>query len=370
MKHDSSEMNGVSGFYRRSFLKSTAAVTGLGLLAMKPVDAQGNGNNGGPGNAPGNGNNGGPGIAPGNGNTESTLDNAEVLDSGAIVATDDDFVIAGQDVTIDDRDFYEDDGVNVIYNNGYSGEIRNNQLSVETLAHSVISGIRVSGGEVDVTGNLVEGMDALPRQFLGIRVDGGASSTVEDNTVSGGHRVGILGTGAGTQVKIQQNSITGLGPRVGGWAENGVQVSEGATGHVRRNRIQGHWWDTDDWQSSGVILNYPGDEVHISRNEVLDNDGGVILWGGDRHNMLHNEVKITEEDPGNSGVYQDGIWLIESTNTGVRQNTVTAEDGDAGIYVTNTAKNTKLIKNEVTGFDHPIVDQGEETKLPDPFKPS
>ena len=184
------------------------------------------------------------GASGGSNTTGSQLVNAEQTTDGAIVATDDDFVIAGQEIQINSQDFYDGgEGAYVIYNDGYSGEISNNEITVLDMATNPMFGIRVEGAEVDVVGNSIDGDDALAEEFLSVGFAAGASGKIESNTLNGGHRVGILAVGSGTDVAIRNNDVTGLGPKSDGWAENGIQIAAGATAHVRNNTVADHWWD-------------------------------------------------------------------------------------------------------------------------------
>jgi hypothetical protein len=350
--------------HRRAFISTAIGIGGVGALGTtSAAKGRGNGNDA---NANGNG----KGKRKGNANGSSELVNAEQTADGAIVATDDDFVISGQEVEVDGRDFYDGgEGTYVIYNDGYSGEISNNEISVSDVPSNPTFGIRVEGAGVDVRSNEIDGDDALGKQFLSVGSADGATGTIESNALNGGHRVGILAEGADTDVSIRNNDVIGLGPKSDGWAENGIQISDGASAHVRGNTVADHWWDLDNFQSAGIILYQPGDGVHIQRNTVRDNDAGLALWGGDEHNAIHNTVEVTEADPGENGVAHYGVLALETTNSGARQNTISAEDGDIGILVYPSASNTKLIGNDVSGFDDLIADQGDETKLPKPFDP-
>lgn len=320
---------------RRTFIGTTVGTAGIGILGANPVVGNSNG-----------------------------LINAEETSGGGIVATDDGFVISGQEITVDSgTPSY------VVYNDGYSGEITDNDIDVEEVPSNPTFGIRVEGSSVDVSSNDIEGDDALNRQFLSIGYAGGATGRVRSNTLNGGHRVGVLATGDRTDIDVLDNEITGLGPKSDGWAENGIQVGGGATARIRGNTVANHWWDLDNFQSSGIIIYQPGDSVNIQRNSVVDNDAGIALWGGNRHNVLHNTIEVTEEDPGDDDAFHAGVFALETTNSGLRQNTVTAVDGDMGIVLYPSAENTKLIRNDISGWASPIVDQGEETKLPKPFDP-
>lgn len=336
---------------RRTFLRTTLAVAGTAAITAPALAQEKNNGNG-------------------RGNNQSDLVNAEETGNGAIVATGDGFRIAGQDLTIDGQALHDgSEGAYAIYNDGYSGEITGNEITVEDMAANPTFGIRVEGGDVDVTGNDVEGDDALAQQFLSVAAADGARGRIEGNTLNGGHRVGILAEGSGTDASIRDNDVTGLGPKSDGWAENGIQVSAGASADVRGNTVADHWWDLDNFQSAGIILYQPDDDVQIQRNTVRDNDAGVALWGGDRHNAIHNTVEVTDADPGENGVAHYGVLVLATENSGVRQNTITAEAGSIGVLVYSSAENTKLIGNDVSGFDELIADQGADTKLPRPFDP-
>lgn len=337
---------------RRSFIGTTLGVAGLSAVGASTTAAKG------------------PGSGKGGGDDDTELVNAEQTDDGAIVATDDEFVISGQEVEIDGQEFYDgDEGTYVIYNDGYSGVISNNEISVENMTGNPTFGIRVEGGNVDVTSNVVDGDDALSQQFLSVAIADGATGNVQSNTLNGGHRVGLLAEGSGTDVSVRDNEVTGLGPKSDGWAENGIQVGGGATARVRGNTVADHWWDLDNFQSAGIILYQPGDGVNIQRNTVRNNDAGVALWGGDEHNAIHNSVEVTDADLGENDAAHYGVLALDTADSGIRQNTIGAEDGNIGVLVYPSAENTKLVGNEISGFADAIADEGADTKLPKPFDP-
>ena len=66
-----------------------------------------------------------------------------------------------------------------------------------------------------------------------------ASGTAAGNTVTDYQKDGILANGGGVSATITGNTVTGIGPtRV--IAQNGIQVSRGATGTVTGNSINGN----------------------------------------------------------------------------------------------------------------------------------
>lgn len=310
------------------------------------------------------------GTTPVAASSHDTLKNAEITPDGAIVATDDDFVIAGQDLTVDGGTFYEgDNGSYVIYNDGYSGTISDNTLTVSDVAQysypDATFGIRVDGGEVTVTDNTVAASDSINKLFVAIGIANGATAKVAGNEIAGAHRGGVLAVDSGTEVSVSNNTMVGPGPRSSGWADNGVQISGGATGSVRANTITDHWYSPNTYVSSGLILF--SDEVVVQRNHFENNDlaAGLI---GDRNNLIQNTVEVTYTvtDTSHYGFIEYG-----GRNNGIRQNSISteaAENGVAGIWV--TGENAKLIRNHLAGWENPLVDGGDETKLPKPFDPN
>jgi parallel beta-helix repeat protein len=236
---------------------------------------------------------------------------------------------------------------------------------------TVQHGLRVDGADVQVTGTEVEVVDDFVHQFVAVGFRDGATGRIADNTITGFHRTGILLDGAGTSAEVIGNEVIGVGPRSSGWAENGVQISRGATGTVKDNVVRDHWWDLNNFVSSGILVFETGD-VTVQRNTLSGNDAAIALQG-DRNNVIHNTVDATDEDGAASGIFHAGAIVFAGTDNGLRQNELTSGSppGSAsfGIFVTGAATNTKLIRNTFDGFAVDLVDQGDETKLPDPFVP-
>lgn len=228
--------------------------------------------------------------------------------------------------------------------------------------------VRVEGADVDVTGSEIDVVDDYASQFIGIGYRSGATGEITDNTVTGFHRVGVLLDGAGTSAAVERNVITGVGEKSAGWAENGIQVSRGGTATVTDNEIRGHWWDRNDFNSSGIIV-FGSDEVTVQHNTLRGNDLSLALVG-DRNNAVGNSVTATAPDGSGDGIIHYGAYVAGEGN-GLRQNDFTTATGaDFGIYVTGGSANTKLIRNTFSGgFGLEIVDAGEGTKLPAPFEP-
>lgn len=298
-----------------------------------------------------------------------TLVNAEVTGSGAIVATDDDFVIAGQDLTVNGGTYYTDGGNSyVVYNDGYSGEIHGNTLTVNAVPQisypNATYGVRLDGGVVDVEDNTVAAGNGIDRRFVAVGASAGATARVVGNDVTGTHRAGVIGVGSGTDLAVRRNRIEGPGPRSSGWADNGIQLSDGATGNVVDNVVDDHWYAPNSFVSSGLI-GY-ADEVVVQRNHFGDNDLAVGIQG-ERNNVIHNTVAVSYAT---TPTEHYGVYELGGVDNGIRQNDVSTAAGANGLIgLIVLGENAKLIRNHLSGWQTPIFDAGEDTKLPKPFAP-
>lgn len=272
--------------------------------------------------------------------------------------------VIGQTIDVDDCDvgaFFDEDGV-----------VKNATFIQDeadpTGGPSVQYAVRVDGADVDVAKSSFDVVDDYVHQFVAIGYRDGATGTIFNNTITGFHRVGILLDGTGTSATVKGNEVTGIGQKTDGWAENGIQVSRGATGTVNNNKVTDHWWDKNNFVSSGIIV-FGSDEVTAQRNTLDGNDASLILFG-DRNNFIHNTVEATAPDGSKDGTSHFGAF-VSGENNGLRQNDfMTGTSANVGIFIFSGSVNTKLIRNSFSGgFGTKIFDGGDETKLPRPFQP-
>jgi hypothetical protein len=102
------------------------------------------------------------------------------------------------------------------------------------------------------------------------------------NQVRGYQKVGILVAGR-VEATVAENTVTGAGP-VGHLAQNGLQLSDGATGRVTGNRISGHLYTGSTDVASGILVAggpYFGiawvRDALIQGNTVTGSDVGIYL---------------------------------------------------------------------------------------------
>lgn len=256
--------------------------------------------------------------------------------------------------------------IGVYYNQ--NGKINNVSLSGTVAGSNGSStnqyGIYVDGANVRLTNSSVAVDDAYPNRFVSIAYQNGASGNIRGNDVTGAHRAGILIRGPETNAVVSSNSLIGIGPKDTGWAQNGIQVDDEAGATIKDNLVEGHWWNLDNFVSTGIGIY--SKNVNVQKNEVLNNDLGILLFN-DSVNVHHNAIEITYEAIDIAGIY--GILAYPgNNNVGIRQNSIISSvESGIGLGVFGTT-NAKLIRNDVNGWATNLLDAGDETKLPKPFE--
>ena len=122
-----------------------------------------------------------------------------------------------------------------------------------------------------------------------------ADSATRTLNITNGHisdyqKGGIVATGAGLTANITGNVVTGRGDTPLN-AQNGIQVSSGAVGHISDNTVSGHEYSGTgdpsgpDWltqtQATGIILSSAGAGTTVTNNNVDGNDIGIASIGSD-----------------------------------------------------------------------------------------
>lgn len=150
------------------------------------------------------------------------------------------------------------------------------------------------------------------------------SATIENNAVSDYQKNGITVDGPGTSATVTGNTVTGAGP-VSYIAQNGIQLSRGATGQIRDNVVSGNQYTGTSTDGAGILL-FGGwadsgvggplvTGIQVSANRLLNNDVGVSLANynadasGSPSTPTRNRImgNMIVNDAITNGVYQAGI---------------------------------------------------------------
>ena len=215
----------------------------------------------------------------------------------------------------------------------------------------------------------VEGRSVCPSLKSGVFVEGGGSATIQNNTITniqdsvfnGGQegtairvgrsaasgtpttgtavissniistyqKDGIDVTNVGSSATITSNIVTGVGP-TNVVAQNGIEVSDGATGTVTSNIVTGNvYTGTANFFAAGILLYQPGSGVKVTNN-AMDNNGKFTSYA------LTNDVGIFVLDADLPVITNNDI--VGSTFYGIALDTAGGA-GDRGATVSNNDLN-------------------------------
>lgn len=114
---------------------------------------------------------------------------------------------------------------------------------------------------------------------VGIQVGRAALSTsgtalIEYNTLAGYQKNGITISNAGSSATIAHNTLTGAGPTTV-IAQNGIQVSSGATADINTNTVSDHSYTPFSYVSTGLLLF--DNTVNTNDNLISENQVGIYI---------------------------------------------------------------------------------------------
>jgi len=197
------------------------------------------------------------------------------------------------------------------------------------------------GGSASVRDNHITAIRDIPlsgvQEGVGVQFGftngmGGILSTgtgsVTHNLIDDYQKGGVVVIGAGSKASVTENVIKGAGPTAV-IAQNGVQVSNGATGTVERNTISGNKFTGGGTEGTGVLVHQTAN-VTVRNNFVFANDEGILLF---------HAKNVTVDGNISNGNTFNGIGLFDTTGSNVRHN-VTEFNGFDGINLEMSSGNT------------------------------
>ncbi len=208
----------------------------------------------------------------------------------------------------------------------------------------------------------------------GYTVPGISLVQVQNVSVTNFQKNGITADGPGTNVVINDNVVTGIGPTalIG---QNGIQVSDGAVGSVSNNQVANIDYTGPYYQAAGILI-YASKGVSILGNTITavqlpintysdPTDPTATNPTGTADGAIIQGNTITGLSGTNFGFLTDGIDVCSSFNT-ISLNTIsnTALDGiemDQGCTTPGTSDpsgnfNTVLLNNIQNSCSAILVD--------------
>jgi hypothetical protein len=118
-------------------------------------------------------------------------------------------------------------------------------------------GVVANGAAADVTNSSIHDIGETPlngsQHGVGVFYGAGATGTLSGTTITNYQKNGVAVDGAGTAVSVENNVVTGQG-MIDWTAQNGIQVSRGATALVTGNTVSGNWYTPKDTIACGLLF--------------------------------------------------------------------------------------------------------------------
>jgi hypothetical protein len=171
------------------------------------------------------------------------------------------------------------------------------------------------------------------------------TATITNNEISGYQKNGITVDNAGSYAEISGNTITGAGA-VTFIAQNGIQISRGATGEINGNTVSGHSYTPFTFVSTGMLL-YQAD-ANTDDNDVLENQVGLYHIEG---SGLHQKNEVSASAAGTGSPF---FWGIVADPGDVPR--VLPEPLD-GLATNNNAAQSKKSQNTIAATYTSVIDQ-------------
>jgi len=180
----------------------------------------------------------------------------------------------------------------VVQNDGATASVTNLTVTANNLTTACdafpdsLAGIRLDGATGSITNNTVTGLQqgasgdgCQEGNAIEVRNTIGTGTpqvTVTGNVVSAYQKTGVLVKGQVAAI-VTGNTVLGYGP-VGFIAQNGIQVSLGATAQVTSNSISDNFYTPESYDACGLIIYHAGG-VKLGKNIFAGNEKNVCNIG-------------------------------------------------------------------------------------------
>lgn len=231
-------------------------------------------------------------------------------------------------------------------------------------------GVRVDGGgSAAIQFNHITAIRDTPfsgcQNGVGIQVGRAAegqtgSATITANLVDDYQKNGITVSNTGSSAVIAANIVRGTGPTPI-IAQNGIQISSGATATVQNNSVTDNVYSPQTVSSTGILLFAPG-AVQVLQNVLSKNDEGVyaftatgpVISGNRATSSVFDGIvvdtttgaRVSGNQTDNNSEY--GIGLFAATNNSLTDNRASANSVD-GFFADPTSTNNSLTNNQASG---------------------
>lgn len=173
----------------------------------------------------------------------------------------------------------------------YYGPDQTGSVSGATISGSNYYGVVANAAAVDVTNTTINQIGETPlngtQHGIGVlytTIDqtgaptrASATGTLSGSTITNYQKNGVVVSGPGAVVKVLSNTVTGQGP-VNYIAQNGIQISYGASGTVTGNTVSNNWYTGPTYTACGLLF-YQAAGVKQSANVFSGNQTNLCNAG-------------------------------------------------------------------------------------------
>jgi hypothetical protein len=210
----------------------------------------------------------------------------------------------------------------------------------------------------DAVRNQIVPMEEGCQIGLAINVESSSGTpqvTVSNNSVRNYQKNGITAAGLGSgnpgpNVSVTGNTVIGIGPTPA-IAQNGIQISYGATGKVSGNDVADDIYTGSNFSSSGILI-YASVGITVSNNTV-ESTQVAIATAADPTFGLADDASVTSNHIGGTQNF-DAIDLCSNGNVaesniihGSAQSGIHADDQCPGPSSTPSGNNNSIQKNTI-----------------------
>ncbi|HTK76335.1 MAG TPA: right-handed parallel beta-helix repeat-containing protein [Gemmataceae bacterium] len=148
------------------------------------------------------------------------------------------------------------------------------------------------------------------------------------NRIESYQKGGVVVIGAGSNADVIANTVRGVGPTTV-IAQNGIQVSDGATGRVLYNTVSGNQFVSTTTEGVGILV-FSTANVRVEANTVTTSDEGILVDSSTGVSVQYNTSNKNT---------LNGIGVLGGSNNLVRFNT-TLQNVFDGINLEDTTGNS------------------------------
>jgi len=110
-----------------------------------------------------------------------------------------------------------------------------------------------------------------------------ATGTLRGTTITDYQKNGVVVSGTGAKATVKNNTVTGRG-RIDWIAQNGIQISFGATGILTGNSVSRNFYTPKTYTACGLLF-YQAGGVKQSGNDFFGNEVNICNAGGGKGNV-------------------------------------------------------------------------------------